>query len=229
MLDDIRKRATLLFGEPYPMTSIVVDVDLSVTTKMLEEYGRILVSEANRVSGVSSTDFFSKEDMVRYLHTILWVRVHNVNSSLPREYTSLSRLARIPILWAAVVDLVGLAYDKDYGISFRPKFEIQSDKLMSPAEAMEFSRCIASIERNGFKQTTTGVGRQPEGDLAFMATSHLEGNVVSYRKDHPMYGFFSSFFTLQTLEHVTGMRPRIIYGAKEQYQLYLSALTSTSG
>jgi len=229
MLKDFRNKASELFGAPYTMPTIIVDVDLSVTTKMLDEYVRILLTEANRIAGVHHQDFFELSEMLRYLHTILWVRVNNVSNSLPREYLPVSKMAHIPILWAAVIELVGVANDEDFGISFRPKFDIKSDKLMSPSEAMEFSRLLGSIERNGFKQTTTGVGRQAEGDLGFMAMSHLESVVVSYRRDHPMYGFFSSFFQLQTLELLTGLRPRIVYGSKDQFQLYLSALTSTSG
>lgn len=229
MLKDFRNKASELFGAPYTMPNITVDVDLSTTTSMLDEYVRILLSEANRVAGVHHQDYFSISDMKRYLHTILWVRVNNVNNTLTRDYLPVSKMAHIPILWAAVIELVGIAHDEDFGIIFKPKFDIKADKLMSPSEAIEFSRLLGCIERNGFKQTTTGVGRQAEGDLSFMAMSYVEGTIISYRRDHPMYGFFSSFFQLQTLESVTGVRPRIIYGSKDQFQLYLSALTSTSG
>lgn len=228
MINEIRKRATELFGAPTIMSMIFAEVDFSKPNEMLTDYVRLLVSEGNRLSPASKKDYFDAQELTRYLQSLLWIRVSLVNNSLSRDYSVVARTACIPILWAALIDLVGVATDSDFGITFKPVMSINADMLMSPSEMVEFSHRIKSLERNGFRQTTSGVGRQIEGDLGFMALNHIESEVVSYRRDHPMYAFFSSFFTLQSLETIIGMKSRIAFGSKDQFRLYLHALVSTS-
>lgn len=228
MINDIRKRATELFGAPTLMSMIFAEVDFSKPNDMLEDYTRLLVSEGNRLSPVAKKDYFSAMELTRYLQSLLWIRVSLVNNTLPRDYAVIAKTACIPILWAALIDLVGVATDEDFGITFKPVMTINAEMLMSPSEMVEMSHRIKALERNGFRQTTSGVGRQVEGDLGFMALNHIETEVVSYRRDHPMYAFFSSFFNLQSLETIIGMKSRIAFGSKDQFRLYLHALVSTS-
>jgi hypothetical protein len=118
---------------------------------------------------------------------------------------------------------MGVAYDRDFSIEFKPEYSIEEAELLSPDEVLAVSNLFRGFEQSGLK-LVQGLPSDPNGDLDFMALCHVEDFVVGYRKAHPVYGFLASFFNQQKLNDVTGMMCRVIYGYDTDYKVQISSL-----
>jgi hypothetical protein len=118
---------------------------------------------------------------------------------------------------------MGVAFDRDYSIEFKPEYSIGEEELLSPDEVLAVSNLLRSFETSGMK-LVQGLPSDPYGDLDFMALCHVEDFVVGYRKAHPVYGFLASFFKQKSLNEVTGMMCRVIYGYDTDYKVQISSL-----
>jgi len=218
--------ATKFFGAPMIPDTIVAQVDLSETSDLVPEYAEALSQECDRLMGAKlqvNETYLDSQLIERYLRTSLWIRVQIVNSTLRSEYKACADIGSIPIFWGGLLAMVGIAFDATHNIEFVPAFKIKDTDLLSPSEYLQVSRKLKALETLGFKQVF-GQLRKKEGDLGFMAMSYVNGTFVSYRRDHPVMAFYASFFKMVSLEAVTGLRPRVVYGHETLIKSYLDAL-----
>lgn len=218
--------ATKFFGAPMIPDTIVAQVDLSETSDLVPEYAEALSQECDRLMGAKlqvNETYLDATIIGKYLRTSLWIRVQIVNSTLRSEYKACADIGSIPIFWGGLLAMVGIAFDDVHNIEFTPAFKIKDNDLLSPSEYLQVSRKLKALETLGFKQVF-GQLRKKEGDLGFMAMSYVNGTFVSYRRDHPVMAFYASFFKMVSLETVTGLRPRVVYGHETLIKSYLDAL-----
>lgn len=218
--------AAKFFGAPMIPDTILAQVDLSETSDLVPEYAAALTQECDRLMGAKlqvNETYLEADTMCKYLRTTLWFRVQIVNGTLRNEYKACADIGSIPIFWAGLLAMVGIAFDPNYNIEFSPVYKIKDTDLLSPSEYLQVSRKLKALESLGFKQVF-GQLRKKEGDLGFMAMSYVNGTFVSYRRDHPVMAFYASFFKMANLEAVTGLRPRIVYGHETLIKSYLDAL-----
>jgi len=212
------------------LNAATIRVSVNVDGSDMEEVlAQKLLSEFNRMApyaGFSAVSELDSKDIVRYLKTLKWMRVCTVLGGTEkqfRQYTSLAKVVAVPVLMYQVLVCIGNAYDRDYNIEFVPAYNVTEDDILSTAEMEAISSLFRQFENSGMK-VVYGVPRQVEGELDFMAMSHVDDVVVSYRRSHPVYGFLASFIRQQKLNEVTGMMSRVVYGYESDYKYQVDAL-----
>jgi hypothetical protein len=200
----------------------------------MDELARCYVSELFRVAGSAGAVLLKDVDrdrVRRYLATAGWMRVNHSTAAGGKAFAEYRRLyskLAVPVLAYQAFIGVGEAIDQDYGIKFVPVATIDGKELLSPDEMLELSDLFFSLQNSGFK-IVRGLPHDPEGELDFMAMSHVHGIVRSYKKSHPVYGFLASFFAQQQLNETIGMMCRIVYGYETDYAANISSLVASIG
>jgi hypothetical protein len=223
-----------MFKDVKPMNNPTVTVRVEMEPSgLMTSLAEGVVSEIERIassSGQVSTLSIEVEDVLKAFKTLVFLRVNSVNhvgGKTMDSYRSVKKHFAVPVLVYQLLIPMGIAYDKDYSIEFVPETKIAGEDLLAPQEMMALSDAFRRLENYGFK-VVYGIPESEEGELQFMAMAHVGEEVLSYRtKDHPVYAFLASFFRQQTLNEVTGMMCRILYGYESDYRFYINRLLSS--
>lgn len=218
-----------VFNDSKLMNEATIDIAVemnpsALTVKLAEE----IYSDMSRIAsltGIHDLDVTS-EDILKYLKTLTFIRVGLINKDQNKALSSYTRLARhlsVPVMFYQCLVSMGVAIDRDFSIKFHPVYSIDSKDLLSPETMESISDLMLRMETNGLK-ITEGLPLDTEGDLDFMALSHVEETVKGYRRSHPVYGFLAAFFAQHTLNEITGMMCRVVYGFESDYNLYVTSV-----
>jgi hypothetical protein len=208
--------------------AITIHVEVS-STDMIDLMAKKLMAEFERMApyaGYTPVSDLTSEDIARYLKTLLWLRVCTVLDTADKSsrcYQPLKKSLAIPVLMYQLLICIGRAYDSEFNLEFMPAYSITEEDLLSPDEMAGLSSLFRSFENSGMK-VVYGVPYDREGELDFMAMSHVDDVVVSYKRSHPSYAFLASFVRQQKLNEVTGLMSRVIYGYDSDYKYQLDAL-----
>lgn len=210
------------FQNALPINMVEVKVEIT-PSELFQEVAVVYAMEAERVSRFTSstTAYLPVEDIEKYLNTLLYLRVARVNgvkNEITRGYHNDFRSYNIPTFIHTLLVSIGKATDYDFGFTFIPVISIQNEDLLSPSEMIETSRKFGILSLEGLSCVDTGISTNPNGELATMATFSIQKEILSYRKDHPIYGFYAAFFNHKILGEVIlpeGLRIR--YGAQRDY------------
>jgi len=224
-----------MFHDFKPVNEPTIEITVEFKpSKMVEDLAHALMYELVRVAGPTG-EFMLRdldvESIRRYLCTLSWLRrtrAAGLNNSTTVLYRSLSRSAACPVIWYQVLLGIGVAMDRDYSIRFVPGTSISESDLLAPEEMQTISDIMFSLQNNGFK-VVAGVPQSEEGELDFMAMSHVEELVLGYRKSHPVYGFMASFFATKEVSHALGALVRIRYGYDSDYRVLLTKVVASVG
>lgn len=218
------------FNDLKPMNKacvqVVVEFQQGLLMKTLAEK---LKQEFDRMSSYSDRGPIAEltaNDLLSYLSTLFWMRVADVNQNGDKTalaYRPVRRTLAIPVLFYQILIGVGRSYDKDYNLEFVPEYRISQERLLSPDRMSEISNLFRQFEDCGMK-IVFGLPNDPTGELDFMAMSHVNTEVVSYRKCHPVYGFLASFVAQQELNSITGSMSRVFYGYERDFNFRIDAL-----
>jgi len=210
------------------VTKVVVDMS---PNELFEDVCKAYYNEVHRVTRFEGkTSVLSRENVSRYFKTILKLHIDNVNRDKSVFAYKQSDLI-IPTIVISILLNIGEVTDKDYGLKFIPKFDIDSNDLMSKSEFEDFADELVLLERVGLKFTTDGLPiPKDSGTLGFMGSQLLnKEDVRSYRHDHPVFGFFKSMFNTSALEEILGVKSlRVRYGYYDQYSTLIKAFVSDS-
>lgn len=210
------------------MASLTVEVEMKPSS-LVSTLAEKLLSELNRVSpytGYAPVADLEVEDIRKYLNTLVWLRVNHVrgcSDKLVASYRAVSRHLAIPVLMYQLLICIGHAYDKDYNLAFEPVCNFTKDEVLSPDEMEAVSSLLRQFSDSGIK-VVFGMPRSEEGELDFMAMCHVEDEVVSYRRSHPVFGFIASFFSQKELNAITGTMCRVVYGYETDFKYQVDAL-----
>jgi hypothetical protein len=211
------------------MNDATVNVSVEMApSKLLERLASELDSDMRRIANLTgmSDAGVGPEEILNYLKTLIFIRVSLVNGDYGKAlqgYTNLAKHLSVPVMLYQCLIAMGIAIDRDFGIRFNPVYSIDSKELLSPEQMAEISDIMVRLEPNGLK-IVEGVPRDPEGEIDFMALSHVEDVVRSYRRSHPVYGFLAAFFAQKSLNEITGTMCRVVYGYISDYELYVTKL-----
>lgn len=214
------------FQPELPVNTITVNVKID-TSDIFLDVASVYSQEAERVMRFTSNAHFeiSTEEFLKYFKTLLFLRVarvNNVTNSAVNGYKNIQRNLLIPAFVHILINSIGRATDTDYGFTFVPQVDINSVDLMSPEQMQDVSRRLVTLNREGLVCTETGVSMNPAGELSVMATLNIQGEILSYKKDHPVYGFYASFFRHSIVSNtISADILRIRYGAESDYRSYL--------
>lgn len=165
------------------------------------------------------------QEMIRkYLCTTAWMRrckAAQVYSKAVNPYRAYEKTVAIPTQWYQVLISIGQAYDSDYAIRFVPGTQMDENDLVSPSELVLVSDLMFRLQRSGF-EVVAGIPKDVEGELGFMAMQHFDGECLSYRRDHPVYGFLASYFAGKEISEALGALVRVTYGYDTDYEVMLN-------
>jgi hypothetical protein len=220
-------------SKPRTRPTIVVEVEIRAS-ELMNELAKCYLNELTRVAGCAGDQLLegvSRAKIRGYLATLSWMRViftTDVRDSSYNLYHKLRKKLAVPVLAYQFLIGIGEATDHDYGIRFVPVATIDEKDLLSPDEMRELSDLFFSLQNSGFK-VVAGIPQDPDGQLDFMAMSHVETITTSYRKTHPVYGFLASFFAQLKLNETVGPMCRIVYGYDSDYAANLAKLVAVIG
>jgi hypothetical protein len=231
----INEEMQSMFRDFNPVNEPTIEVKIEFKPgKMVEDLANALMYELVRVAGPTG-EFMLRdldvESIRKYLCTLSWMRrtrAAGLSNKTTVLYRSLSRNAACPVLWYQVLVGIGVATDRDYSIRFVPGTSISESDLLAPEEMQTISDIMFRLQNNGFK-VVAGVPQNEEGELDFMAMSHVEELVLSYRKSHPVYGFMASFFATKEVSNALGALVRIRYGYDSDYKVLLTKVVASVG
>jgi hypothetical protein len=220
------------FNDLKPMNKACVQVVVEFQQGLLmETLAEKLKQEFDRMSSYSDRGPISEltaNDLLSYLSTLFWMRVADVNQNQDKTalaYRPVRRTLAIPVLFYQILVGVGKPYDKDYNLEFVPEYKISQEQLLSPVRMSEISNLFRQFENSGMK-IVFGLPNDTSGELDFMAMSHVNSEVVSYRKCHPVYGFLAAFVAQQELNKITGTMSRVFYGYESDFNYRIDVLMS---
>lgn len=196
----------------------------SIASKLSQEIHADMLRIAS-LTGVSDLSVES-DGILKYLKTLTFIRVGLVSVDRPKalsDYVKIAKHLAIPVMFYQCLIAMGVATDRDFSIQFYPVYSIDSEDLLSPDVMLMISDLMIRLELNGLK-ICLGVPSERDGELDFMALTHVADEVLSYKRSHPVYGFLASFFKQKELNEVTGMMCRVLYGYETDYALYVTSI-----
>lgn len=214
------------FQPVLPVDYVTINVKVGVS-ELFSEAANIYAMEAERVMRFTSNDKFniSSDSFLKYFTTLLYLRVARVNdtqNNTVKAYRADLRHYLIPAFVSTLINSIGKATDLDYGFMFVPTTDITVDDLLSPQEMRAISRKLETLNKEGLVCIETGISMTPYGELSMMAALNIQGEVLSYKKDHPIYGFYAAFFKHTLISDVVNPNTlRIRYGSETDYHMYL--------
>lgn len=218
-----------MFNDSKAMNVATINVAVEMNpSKLVDKLAKEIHSDMLRIASLTGVGAINVEsdEILKYLKTLTFLRVSLVNGDQSKAlngYTRLVKHLNVPVMFYQCLIAMGVAIDRDFSIQFNPVYSIDSTDLLSPESMVEISDMMSRLEMNGLK-IVKGVPRDPEGELDFMALSHVEEQVLGYKRSHPVYGFLASFFAQKKLSDVTGMMCRVLYGYDSDYELYVTSI-----
>lgn len=162
---------------------------------------------------------FSYEDFETYIFTLFIWRVNLVNGG--KRNPVIAKYVRVPALINLTLAQIGPAYDKDFGLLFKP--EVDCDHKVGNDTLMErISSNLQSLADFGFS-LAAGIPRNPEGDLGTMSFNLLEDMVRCYvPSSHPSKALLATVAMLATLTDTVTYR--IEYGTRSEFEFLVREL-----
>lgn len=215
-----------MFPEPKTESMTLQNVKLS-PSELVHDMAKLENLEMQRVMRFTESKvILSVEEIEKYFHTILWLRVLQVNQDKKAApYKFANHSLNIPVRLVQILLSIGEAVDRDYGVRFMPQMDVIAELQLTPEELREYSDRLSVLLPEGYLVVETGLPTSTSGELGFMACLLVQDEkVMSYRKDHPVYGFIASFFKSELMSKAFEVEYRMYYGCCEDYKAMLSRI-----
>lgn len=212
------------FGRPILAPSITNVVTITPSS-LIGDMAKVYIKELGRVTNYQDPDIneLTSDDIEKYLNTLTFMRVQRVNGELQAEFNKIYSKVFIPVLFYQVINEVGEAVDRDYGVTYKPAIKLQGTDILSVQEMMAISDVMTRVQQLGFF-VVKGLPNALDGSLEMMVMRNLEGTITSYKISHPVYASLMAFFRTTVISDVTGTMQRIRYGTESDYAVNLTAL-----
>lgn len=213
-------------SKPVKASNVVVNVDVSPSS-LVCKLSKIVFDEMIRLSettAVSEVESLGSEGILKYLKTLIYLRVNRVDGPLRgalSKYNSAYRHLAVPVFMYQLLISIGDVWEDVFNITFHPVYSIEADDLLALEELIQISDLMTRLPQLAI---VNGLPNDEGGELPFMAMQHVNGKVTSYRQDHPVYGFLASFFAQQEFNEITGSMHRIHYGNSDDYEMMMYSL-----
>lgn len=210
---------------PVPAEYQVVDVNVDLTSAVLQAYGSELYSNIESTVEVRGGRVpFTEQEMHDYLGMLVRMRVDYVNGSrVPFRPTD---VIAIPSFVSVVLQNLGVVHHLELGLELRPVIEGEKKAWSEDDIALmqKVSRGIMSMGNYGLEYAK-GYDRNKEGSFDFMAMSVLNDSVMGTTRDvHPVNALLASTLSLTGIE--VALSPRIVYGTVSHFTHLVRHLAS---
>lgn len=193
-----------------------VQAKFLITEGALRDYAEALVDNLNATTLVRG-EGFTTDQMVKYLNTLLYLRILQVNRDSSRNRW-LDRVPHptVPAFFSIFLENVGIARDQMLGIELIPEFGGSTEDVLEPQEFQRFSYELARFDRAGFEYATT-LPRGVDGSWDLMSMQLIEGEIRNHDgKAHVAYALLGSLYTQTITEGV--LLPRVTYGRVDRFR-----------
>lgn len=234
---DIKKIESVAGNVIVPVNHVKVKV--SFGCGIMPEFAETYVNAMNqRLAARGSSLSFDRNEMEKYLNTLLKYRIDRVNGTGKNEPNA--RLLKVPALYALSLTHVGPVFDKDLGVELVPILESNDSNsdvtdevsgrgrsatimaTMNIQEALDFSRKLLVVEDLGF-ELVEGLPKEREGDSDFMYFHMSADSILRHDKGaHPGIAVLTAFFRMKQLENILTFR--VNYGLISEYEEMLKGL-----
>lgn len=213
--------------KPLNVATVKIAVEMNPST-MAEKLAKEIHTDMLRIASLTGVSDLGVEsdEILKYLKTLTFIRVGLVSDDRVKalsDYVKIAKHLAIPVMFYQCLIAMGVATDKDFSIQFYPVYSIDSADLLSPETMLEISDIMSRLEMNGLK-LSFGVPMHSEGELDFMALTHVADEVLGYKRSHSLYGFLAAFFRQKEFNEVTGMMCRVLYGYESDFELYVTGI-----
>lgn len=193
-----------------------VQAEFLVTEGALRDYAEALVDNLNSTTLVKSRGF-TTDQMVKYLNTLLYLRILTVNRDQTRSrWLDKVPYPTVPAFFSVFLENVGIARDQTLGIEIIPKFGGSADDILEPDEFQRMSYELARFDKAGFEYAST-LPRGIHGSWDLMTMQLIQGEVRNQDgKAHVVYALLGSLYTQSITEGV--LLPRVTYGSVDRFR-----------
>lgn len=159
-----------MFPEPKVESMTLQNIKLS-PSELIADMAKLENREMQRVMRFTDSEvILSVDEIEKYFHTILWLRVLQVNQNVKaKPYRFANHSLNIPVRLVQILLSIGEAVDRDYGIRFMPQMDIVAELQLTPEELREYSDRIGALLPEGYLVIETGLPTSTSGELGFMA------------------------------------------------------------
>lgn len=226
---DIQRMLEENYQPVLPINTATVEVILE-PSDLFKEAANVYFLEGERVLRFTSNPNFqiTEDEFLGYFSTLLYLRVARVNGvqdATTKNYMADFRNYYVPAFVHNLLSSIGKAIDYDFGFEFVPKVKIDVKSLLGASEMRDISKRLGQMSREGMVCVDTGISLHPTGELALMATMNISEEILSYRKDHPIYGFYAAFFKHELVSNVIDPKMlRIKYGSANDYNILVQQI-----
>lgn len=199
-----------------------VQAKFLVTEGALKDYAEALVDNLNATTLVKG-DGFTTDQMVKYLNTLLYLRILIVNRD-PSRKRWLDRVPypTIPAFFAVFLANVGIARDQTLGIEIIPEFGGSAEDVLEPQEFQDFSYELARFDKAGLEYAKV-FPRGIDGSWDLMTMQLIQGEIRNQDgKAHVIYALLGSLYTQSITEGV--LLPRVTYGRVDRFRSLVAEL-----
>lgn len=232
---------TTMFGEEVPKPAFQklrrYDVEIDPRRGLLQDLILQYTIELNRLAKAKlrcDEDYVAPETLLNYVSTLVYMRCLITREERLNEYNALKYSVAVPTFISYCLSQMGQAKDPQFGLILVPKYGGDMKALLSPMEMKSISDQFADLEEYGLKQVK-GMDKQVTGSIGYMATNLVQADcdgekvesVVSWRKDHEVFGVISSVFAAQQLHNMFSTY-NVKYGYLDEYRLGLSQIVRST-
>lgn len=203
---------------PTKMQTVEVAVNLS---SMAKDYAEAFVQEAYRINYDKAKHVnLTADEMATYLLYLLSKRIKCVEGTCS-DFRQL-KVLWIPSYFQFVLSTIGVAIDREQGLTFTPTMPSAQASKGKQAEESTFvemlsiSDKISSFQKE-LQMVQDGMPRDRYGDLNIMATAMLGAYVSSCRQvAHPAATYVTAFLDMKLQDELRfGVLYRRLYGETE--------------
>lgn len=193
-----------------------VQAKFLVTEGALKDYAEALVDNLNATTLVRG-DGFTTDQMVKYLNTLLYLRILTVNHDhLRHSWLDQVPYPTVPAFFAVFLENVGVVRDQTLGIEIVPEFGGSAEDVLEPQEFKHFSYELARFGKAGLEYATA-LPRSVEGSWDLMTMQLIQGEIRNQDgKAHVVYALLASLYTQTITEGV--LLPRVTYGRVDRFR-----------
>lgn len=219
------------FARPQATNMVQVGVNFEVS-ELFNDLATMYYQEAERVTRFTSNEnvMVQTKEFDGYFRTLLFLRIARVNgvqNATTKSYKNDLRNYLVPAFVNVLLISIGKATDLNFGFEFYPTTSIDAKDLLSPTDMRNISQRLRILNMSGLVCVETGISMNPLGELEFMATMNIQGEILGYKKDHPIYGFYAAMFKHTIVSDVLVPKMlRVRYGAQDEYFHMLNHLFS---
>lgn len=168
-----------------------------VGSALLSTLANSLSLETKRITRDSRVRSVESDVMLQYLTTLLEMRITRITGKSLNEHRAGHYNYVVPSIFNVALSQIGTANDVMKGINFIP-VSGKIEYTLEQQTMIEVSNLLLALESDGFK-LVVGSPKTTEGNVETLAIQEVDGELLSYRSDNFVNGFWAALLKIEWL------------------------------